>query len=275
MEGRDILSVTRSIEREVCLERGEQILRRYYRFRSSRHYGGSAVADVIGCNLACAYCWFWKVNSKPWLGTLEPPMSVVKNLLSIARSRGYKVIRLSGGEPTLCFKHLIQVLDIFSSMRYADELFILESNGVLLGLYREFIDMLVGYKGFLVVRISLKGCTKEEFEVITGVDGSVYDYQINALRHLASSPLRFLIAIPMSFCTKGSFAKLLEQLSKILGELLVEVLEPEVVILYPSTIERLCRKGLRPWIAIDPSSKRRIREGELDELFRRGCSEAD
>ena len=32
-------------------------LRKYYRFRTDRWYGGIATADCVGCGLICKFCW--------------------------------------------------------------------------------------------------------------------------------------------------------------------------------------------------------------------------
>jgi uncharacterized Fe-S cluster-containing radical SAM superfamily protein len=45
----------RASEVEKIVMEGSQ--RKYYRFRSSRHYGGIVTADAVGCNILCAYCW--------------------------------------------------------------------------------------------------------------------------------------------------------------------------------------------------------------------------
>ena len=44
------------IKKYVC--RG--IERKYYRFRYTRHYGGIATADCVGCNLRCFFCWSYR-----------------------------------------------------------------------------------------------------------------------------------------------------------------------------------------------------------------------
>lgn len=38
--------------------------RKYYRFRSSRFYGGIATADC-GCCLRCVFCWSWNIAANP------------------------------------------------------------------------------------------------------------------------------------------------------------------------------------------------------------------
>jgi uncharacterized Fe-S cluster-containing radical SAM superfamily protein len=55
---------------------------------------------------------------------------VVSRLLNLARSRGLSQVRISGGEPTIGRDHLLRVFDYFSGKNI---LFILETNGILLG----------------------------------------------------------------------------------------------------------------------------------------------
>ena len=32
-------------------------MKKYYRFRATRFYGGISTADTVGCNLRCKFCW--------------------------------------------------------------------------------------------------------------------------------------------------------------------------------------------------------------------------
>lgn len=268
-----ILRLSKYVEEEVCITHNRWVLRRYYRFRSSKNYGGSAVGDVVGCNLRCVYCWCKKVNTKPWVGSYEPPHNVVEKLLSIARAKGYNVVRLSGGEPTLCFNHLIQVINLFSHQRNEKEVFILETNGLLLGLNEDLSAELKPYSRFLVVRISLKGCTEEDFEKITCLEGSIYSNQIKAVENLSANNIPYIVAVPVSLCSRQGLSRLLEILSRRIGEHVLNVLEQEILILYPSVVNSICRKNLKPWIAYDPVKNKKVEGDELDELLKKRCRE--
>lgn len=266
-----IQKLSKHVEEEVCDTQNNWVLRRYYRFRSSKNYGGSAVGDVVGCNLGCAYCWCKRINAKPWVGSYELPQNVVEKLLSIARAKGYKVIRLSGGEPTLCFNHLVQVISLFGYWRSKEEVFILETNGLLLGLSEDLSAKLKPYDRFLVVRVSLKGCTEEDFKMLTGLDSSIYDNQIKAIENLSINNIPYIVAVPVSLCSKQGFSKLLKILSRRIGEHVLSALEQEVLILYPSIVKDICRKNLKPWIAYDPIGKKKITGDELDGLLKERC----
>jgi uncharacterized Fe-S cluster-containing radical SAM superfamily protein len=268
----DLLKFTKVVESSVCIEESGEILRRYYRFRVSKNYGGSAVGDVLGCNLGCVYCWCWSINSKLKLGDYRKPKDVVEILLSIARRDGFRIVRLSGGEPTLCFDHLVNVLKIFASVRRS-EVFVVETNGIVLGVNDDYVRRLKPYRSAIVVRLSIKGCSEEEFEKITGFNRSVFYLQIKALENLDAEGIPYTVAIPISFCSKNSFSKLVEILTQRIGDHVFNYLEPEVFILYPSTVRRLCKKGLKPWILYEPITRRKIGRGEVDEFFRELCRE--
>ena len=50
----DPLKLSLKIEQHIIPE-GDQ--RKYYRFRGAKYYGGISTADVVGCNMNCAFCW--------------------------------------------------------------------------------------------------------------------------------------------------------------------------------------------------------------------------
>lgn len=63
--------------------------RKYYRFRSSRFYGGIATADSVGCCLRCVFCWSWNVTSGPeTLSEFYSSEEVARRLAAIAGRRG-------------------------------------------------------------------------------------------------------------------------------------------------------------------------------------------
>ena len=86
-------------------------LKKYYRFRPTGFYGGIATADTVGCNLRCKFCWsgnsVW--NSKN-TGKFYSSEQVANQLQIIAQQKGYRQLRVSGGEPTIGREHLIKLL---------------------------------------------------------------------------------------------------------------------------------------------------------------------
>jgi len=53
----DALARHRAVESIVACDTAQGQLRKYYRFRADRWYGGIAAADVVGCGLLCRFCW--------------------------------------------------------------------------------------------------------------------------------------------------------------------------------------------------------------------------
>jgi len=132
--------------------------RKYYRFRATPFYGGIATADCVGCCLKCLFCWSWHVMTQPEkTGRFYSPEEVVRNLLSIARKKGFNQARVSGNEPTLHRSHLLQVLQLIPK----EIQFILETNGILIGHDPSYAKDLSRFPN-LHVRVSLKGARRED-----------------------------------------------------------------------------------------------------------------
>ena len=55
--GYDPVERHRKIESLVVEKRVGGDLRKYYRFRHDRWYGGIITADAAGCGLLCKFCW--------------------------------------------------------------------------------------------------------------------------------------------------------------------------------------------------------------------------
>ena len=246
----DPLELTEAVRKIVVRSNGEVELRKYYRFRGGRWYGGIATADSVGCNLRCKFCWSWRPrDNMSKYGRFYTPKEVYMKLVSIASRRGYKQLRVSGGEPTIGRKHLIQLLELLEETNY---LFILETNGILLGAQRDFAKEISRFKN-VHVRVSLKGCTPEEFARLTGAKPGAFSLQLNALRNLVNYGVSVHPAVMLSFSTKENFELLIEKLREI-DEELVEELEPEYVFLYPHVVKLLKRYGLKPRIAYSPDN---------------------
>ncbi len=264
------------IEKHISMDINGTIYRRYYRFRATKFYGGSSTADVVGCNLMCAYCWSYRINSMyRSIGEFYSPYDVAHRLMIIAKENGYRFMRITGGEPTLAYVHLLQVLETLMSMGIRDiGRFIVETNGILFGYRPSIISELINYSSFITVRVSLKGCSEEEFTSITGADREFYNYQLNGVKNLFDHNIDTRVSIPISFCKTSSTSTLLERLLNI-DENIIDKLEMEVVFLYKSNMYRLCKKGLKPWIAIDKKLGKVLRGLEIDEYFRRYCQEGN
>jgi len=226
--------------------------RRYYRFRGGRWYGGIATGDVVGCNLRCGFCWSWRAASHVMAkGHFYGPEEVFQKLTSIARRRGYKLVRLSGGEPTLSKRHLLALLGLFDDTPYW---FVLETNGILIGADESYARELAEH-GRLVVRVSLKGTSEREFHALTLAKPEFFRYQLKALKNLVEAGLepgeRVYAAVMLSFSTPESYKALRVRLAEI-HPALAEEIDEEYVILYPHVVELMKKRGLRPRIAYRP-----------------------
>ena len=209
-------------------------MRKYYRFRPAGFYGGIATADTVGCNIRCKFCWsgdsVWNANN---IGTFYSPEQVAEELHNIAQKKGFNQVRVSGGEPTIGKNHLISLLKNIPSRI----LFILETNGILLGYDKTYVKELSQFKN-LHVRVCLKGCTPEEFTILTGAKIG-FEYQLKALEFLRDEGLSFGIAlVSINKDKQGFFGKLSEMG---LGKIMIE---EEEIKLYPMVKKRLEKDGM-------------------------------
>ncbi len=229
--GYDPLELSEATERIVCRDG----TRKYYRFRYTAFYGGSATADVVGCNLRCAYCWSWKYVVDPVShGKFYTPSEVASILNHLVRKHG-GIARMTGGEPTLCFDHLLEV------MRNVEGEFVLETNGILLD--RERVEVLSEFDN-VFVRVSLKGVDRESFERVTGADGRYFDRQIRALELLAKFGIPARPAILFNIFPKEKLVSLQERLLRISPRY---VLELETFVDYGGALKRLRERGMTPY----------------------------
>ncbi len=222
--------------------------RKYYRFRPSRFYGGIATADCVGCCLRCVFCWSWNVTTRPErCGTFFTPKEVARRLLSIAKKKGFNQLRISGSEPTLCKAHLIGVLDAIPK----DYLFIIETNGILIGQDESYAEELSRFPN-IDVRVSLKGTCEEEFSFLTGAKPEGYQLQIRALELLVRNNVRVHPACMTSFSTPDHIKALSNRLRSIHHGF--DDFEVEELILYPHVAERLTKLGVRYHTAYRPDN---------------------
>lgn len=227
----DPIELSKKTKKEVIKEDDKK---KYYRYRATRFYGGISTADTVGCNLRCKFCWsgnrVWNTNKKNEFYT---PEQVTKKLHRIAEKKNYEKLRISGGEPTIGKNHLIQILENIRD----DFLFILETNGILLGNSKSYVKDLTKFPN-LHVRVSIKGCNPEEFKLLTGAEKG-FNYQLKALRNLKEQNLSFNIAVISAEEGKSNFYKKLKNMG--LGKIMVE---EEKVNLYPNVRKRLKEQGM-------------------------------
>jgi len=227
----DPIEVTKKAEELVV----HGTLKKYYRFRPTGFYGGIATADTVGCNLRCKFCWSGaSVWDAQHTGTFYSPEAIATELHRIAEKKGYQQLRISGGEPTIGKHHLLALLKAIDTKHT----FILETNGILLGYDRHYVEALSSFDN-LHVRVCLKGADAEEFTLFTGASQG-FDYQINALTSLRDAHMNFNIAIvSVNPEKKQRLFHLLKEMN--LGQVMVE---EEEITLYPLVKARLQKEQL-------------------------------
>lgn len=166
--------------------------------------------------------------------------------MSIVHKKGFRQMRISGNEPTLSREHLIGVLDLVP--RHI--LFILETNGILIGYDRTYAEDLARYKN-IHVRVSFKGCTGAEFSALTGSEPKGFDMQLQALENLNRAGVKAYPAAMISFSSPESIRTLRSQLGNINKEF--EDIEIEELVLYGNVEDRLRRAKLMYNVTHSPS----------------------
>jgi uncharacterized Fe-S cluster-containing radical SAM superfamily protein len=245
----DSVARHKAVEKLVTRNVGRIQEKKYWRFRFDRWYGGIVTADVVGCGLACKFCWVSdSVMFEPGkVGTFHNPENVVKILKEMANKRNLRQLRLSGGEPTLGKKHLLDVLESLNGEKLT---FVLETNGILIGHEKGFAEEFAKYP-FLHVRVSLKGSNEEEFGALTGAKPQGFRLQLKALENLANNGVRCNPAVMISFSQRESLQNLMKRIRGISRTLAREI-ETEELILYPSVQRKICKHGLRYYSAFTP-----------------------
>lgn len=239
----DPVQRARKVAEIVC--KGD--LRKYYRFRPARFYGGIATADCVGCCLRCVFCWSWREVVMPErFGRFYAPQEVAEKLTGIARRKGFRQVRISGNEPTIAKGHLLKVLELIPP----DLLFILETNGIMIGHDPTFATDLARFDN-LYVRLSLKGCTEEEFSTLTGALPAGFGLQLQALENLSRAGVRVHPAVMVSFSPPENLQRLKKRL-KTINRKFADV-EIEELILYGDVAKRLKKAKMEYHSAYQPA----------------------
>lgn len=217
--------------------------RKYTEFYCTGVYGGISTGYAVGCCLKCAFCWVnWSRDFPSQMGQFFTPQQVFDKLLRNARKNGVQKLRISGCEPTLCSEHLLAVLDLINETNF---LFILETNGILIGEYPEYAEKLKKYKN-IHIRVSIKAGTTEGFEKRTGAKGEFYDLPFKAIKNLIQVGAAFHVA-----AMTDSRLMALEEREMLLSELdrigYRDYIEEERCDPYDTSITRLKKAGFKLW----------------------------
>lgn len=236
--------IKKAEETARIVSRGYQ--RRYYRFRAARFYGGIGTADCVGCCLRCLFCWSWDKVMKPGrYGDFYSPQRVAGKLITIARKKRFRQVRISGNEPTIARDHLLKVIEGIPG----DIRFILETNGILIGHDPTYARDLSRFRN-LHVRVSVKGTEEAEFSRLTGAASSGFGLQLAALENLDRFNVSAHPAVMVSFSSPEKIKALRGRLRKINEAF--EDFEVEELMLYGTVEERLIKAGISYKSAYEP-----------------------
>jgi uncharacterized Fe-S cluster-containing radical SAM superfamily protein len=230
----DPLELAEKVEKVVSF--GEK--RKYYRFRPAPYYGGIATADCVGCCLKCLFCWSWHIIIQPEkVGRFYSPEEVARNLVSVARKKGFHQVRISGNEPTLHRSHLLGVLQLIPEEIH----FVLETNGILIGHDPSYAKDLSPFSN-LYVRVSLKGVCPGDFTRLTQANPEGFGLQLKALENLLAEGVDCFPAVMSNFSSREEIKRLRQRLKEIRPDF--EDFEEEELILYPFVMDHLQKAGL-------------------------------
>lgn len=235
----DPLELARQTEEIVC--RGDG--RKYTKFCRVRMYGGIATGYACGCCLRCTFCWVHRSRDFPErYGRFYSPAEAFHQFSRIGRKARLSQLRISGAEPTLGKRHLLSLLERVEDSPFS--LFILETNGVLLGADPDHAQQIARFKK-VHTRISLKAGTPAAFAQKTGAIPESFELPFQGIVNLLKAGAGFHVAAMSAdprFMARGERQSLLDRLESISPEL-VRNLEEEVVSPYHNTCERLRLAG--------------------------------
>jgi len=107
--------------------------------------------------------------------------------------------------------------------------------------------------GFVHVRVSLKGCSEEEFVTLTGAKQEGFTLQLKALENMLQAGVKCHPAVMTSFSTEKSLQQLTKRLEAISPQF-AEELEIEELILYPSVQRKIEKHRLKYHTAHTPKA---------------------
>jgi uncharacterized Fe-S cluster-containing radical SAM superfamily protein len=236
----DTLELARRTEEIVC--RGD--CRKYTKFYCTGVYGGIATGYTCGCCLRCVFCWVeWSRDFPEKYGQFYSPDEAFYKLSRVARKAGVNQLRISGAEPTLGKSHLLGLLEKVENSAFG--LFILETNGILIGADPDYAREIAKFKK-VHTRISLKAGTPEAFTRKTGARTDGFELPFQAIENLLKAGASIHVAAMSAdarIVSKQERQSLLDRIASI-HPVLVRNLEEEVVDPYHTTLERLRYAGI-------------------------------
>ncbi|MBO3754930.1 MAG: radical SAM protein [Candidatus Brockarchaeota archaeon] len=249
----DPIRLAEETERVVTRLGSEGLERKYTGFYSMPVYRGIATGYAVGCCLRCIFCWSnWSRDFPEKFGEYYSPKEAARRLFKAAEegisySKYWRRVlpkvdklRISGCEPTIGMEHLLKVLEHVKTSKYS--LFILETNGVILGFDVNHVKRLVDFRSKLYVRVSFKAATPEGFTTRTGAQGKFYELPFKALKHLLDEGIhaRAAAMTDRRIMPEEERRLLIQMLDEIDPEARYsETLEEEVIDAYDTSVKRL------------------------------------
>ncbi len=248
----DPVTLTEQTRESVCrIEEGIP-LRKYTNFYGVGVYGGIATAYSVGCNYRCVFCWVdWSRDWPEQYGEFYSPSQVYGNLRRVMKERNYPRARISGAEPTLCPDHLCSVLELVHQDRGDFDLFVIETNGVVLSQEAGLAERLEKYASRKRsretvghVRLSIRGGYPDPFEEKTGCSREFVELPFIAAERLWKAGVSFHVAVVVDprFTSDEEKQAIYDKLSAIDPSVARQV-EEEYLDPYPHALVRLRAVG--------------------------------
>lgn len=193
--------------------------------------------------MRCVFCWVSPSRDFPErFGKFYSPEEAFERLSDAARRYGVQKLRISGAEPTLGKEHLLGLLEYIERSEF--DLFILETNGILFGVDRDYVKKVSKFAK-PHVRVSLKAGTPEAFSRKTGARPEAFEIPFQAIRNLLDFGVSFHVAGMVDDPRIVGLKERIE-LAKKLSEIdpqLVDTFEGEIIDPYDTTLARLGAAG--------------------------------
>jgi uncharacterized Fe-S cluster-containing radical SAM superfamily protein len=197
----DPVKLTESTRKIVCKVEDGIHLRKYTRFYAVGVYGGIATAYSVGCNYRCTFCWVdWSRDWPESHGAFYSPSQVYSKLREIMKVQNLRRARVSGAEPTLCPEHICGILELVHRDADLFDLFVIETNGVVIGTEENLASRLAQYASRDAdtvghVRLSIRGGLPDPFMNKTGCSPEFLHLPFIAAQHLWDAGASFHVAV--------------------------------------------------------------------------------
>lgn len=268
----DPVKLTEQTRKSVCRIMNGISMRKYTEFYGVGVYGGIATAYSVGCNYRCIFCWVdWSRDWPENYGIFYSPQEVYSKLRKIMKDMAFRRARISGAEPTLCPDHLTGVLDLVHRDAKDFDLFVIESNGVVLATEDGLAERLSEYASSSTstvghVRLSIRGGLPEQFAEKTGCAPEFLELPFEAAQRLWDAGVSFHVAVVVDprFTSAEEKVAIYDKLSSISPEIRRGV-EEEFLDPYPHALVRLRAVGREDVTGSEISGReRRALKGKPD-----------